>query len=1159
MSDDLYDINKYTDKELYDILDLNSPTDRELEAKIIHLINKYSNMQNESGYKMAIFFQQIYNHFFINEEDETDEDEENVIEGMTDSAIYSTSAKNNETNDTPTPTVNPLKVSDNSKVNPSTEKIALTQSFDYSTDKLQLNPLLKQTIKRVISIDSQYRDIITSPLTTSFTFDLSEPLKDVVSLKLYSIQIPYTWYTVSKSYGSNFFYLKGATTGINDGKHDYKITIKPGNYTPSNLVNAINESFQDVSNTTASDVNFNGLPILSYDSTTSKTTVNLNLQKTYTEAYYSLNFPSWTSPISVSGDIYTSIPQYFGFNYQTYLPYSIISNQTYRTTSTIISETAQDFILDNSNNYFTVIQYLGNNEFGTYDSFSTILNTFTIQLRSLSNNNINYTGNVSRSDLLTLINNAIHNSNLFDNTVSQIFRQDIHVGKQNAGNSYFQMNLVLNRNYVKYIPNSKIVVIFPNETIKINQYNESFTIWTIKSSIQTSCLFFDNIQNEFSQIVSETEGVQSSIVVDQYVNMFLKCTTPNYNGGLNDISLNVQQSTSVGYTLFDFVNAITNSFSTKNSQLKQPVFNMTNTLASIDNNNYFNLTIDLVKRFTNKNYSISFDNTSVLCQTAKFKPVYNQDLSSVSIFITDISLSYTGYVSDVSYICTIKPYIGYGNDGNGAAEQVVVTLPLSYDYPITYPTYNAFLLDIKNSIQQVIISNPDINDAQTPLSKSDLTYTVNNNSNNINVQMNINYTYFLSESNYDISFTDFNKTDTSDNAWNILNINKNYNLFEQEIIPNKEPVEYYPYSKIVANDVVNEDKQKTINIFDGSNNIVLSTVNSNAVNDSIILSINPGTYTSGTLLLAMNNAFSANPKTYGSQINSYINPTTNKIYTLVWLNINNIYTTADYNLVFYDPISFITCYAGSRNIQNTTWDTTIGWILGFRDYTQYSLVQANQVRDSNFVITNTYYYLKSITGSYNFTQMFSPKNNVLNTIISLVGDTTLSTNLFNYFLISLDDYIQNHLNDGLVTITRNQTSIQSTAYTYTSKQVCDPSTKTMVNVTQNQTESNNVTNNQLYSLNQSYISQTNQLKTYSAGPFIKDLFGIVPIKAPSKNGDYYIEFGGSLQNQERLYFGPVNIRKMSIQLLNDRGDIVDLNGSNWSFSFICEQLYRSNM
>ncbi len=33
--EDLYDVSSYSDSELYELLDLNNPTDRELEAKII--------------------------------------------------------------------------------------------------------------------------------------------------------------------------------------------------------------------------------------------------------------------------------------------------------------------------------------------------------------------------------------------------------------------------------------------------------------------------------------------------------------------------------------------------------------------------------------------------------------------------------------------------------------------------------------------------------------------------------------------------------------------------------------------------------------------------------------------------------------------------------------------------------------------------------------------------------------------------------------------------------------------------------------------------------------------------------------------------------------------------------------------------------------------
>jgi hypothetical protein len=58
-------------------------------------------------------------------------------------------------------------------------------------------------------------------------------------------------------------------------------------------------------------------------------------------------------------------------------------------------------------------------------------------------------------------------------------------------------------------------------------------------------------------------------------------------------------------------------------------------------------------------------------------------------------------------------------------------------------------------------------------------------------------------------------------------------------------------------------------------------------------------------------------------------------------------------------------------------------------------------------------------------------------------------------------------------------------------------------------------------------------------------------------GDTYVELGGTLQNQDRIYFGPVNIHRMSIKLLNDKGEILDLNGADWSVQLICEQLYQS--
>lgn len=1119
MGDDLYNIKNYSEQQLYDILDMNNPTDRELEAKILHLIHKYSNMQNETGNKMADFFQQIYDYFF-NEDEDTEDDRIEGFEGKIKIDEQSQTIGNAVVGYTP-------------------QQISSVQQFDYAPDKLQLNPLLKQTIKRIISIDSQYRDINTSPMPTDFTFDLSEPLRDVVSLKLYSIQIPYTWYTISKSYGSNFMYLKGSNDGIaNLPQYNYKIAIKPGNYGPADLVNAINASFSDLSNNTASDINFNGLNLLSYDSTTSKTTVNLNLQNTYNESYYSFSFPP---------DI--SFANYLGFVNQTYYPYRVNSNETYRTTITINSQTSQDYYLDNSNNYFTIIQYLGYDEFTLYDARSKILNTIKIQLQ---NNGLNFVGNATRADIISSVNAAIQSSGYFDST-SGISQIDI-----TNGNTYYQLQMILNRYKTKYIPNSKIAVIFPSESQRTNQYDEKYTIWQIQNGINTSCFYFDNLINEFSEFISERPPVQSSYKIDSSANILLKCVSPNYNNSLNDINMNIP-STGVNnsYTLIQYLNTITGVFSAKNTELNQNIFNMTNTVAKIDSFNRFNLQLDLTKTFINKNYSISFDQTSVLCQATQngygpgFTPVA-VDLSSQNIFGGTIQKIYTGYAVDVSYIFTIKPYIGYTNDGNGNAPPLNVCLPDTITYPYYYSTYNAFILAIQNAITSATINISNINDSQTPLSKSFISYT--EYSDHIDLSMNINYSYYLSEANYEIYFVDGVKPmENIDNAWHKLNIDVSYNLYEQAKIPNTNPQSYYPYGVIVGNTPITGDQ--TITLTENSNKIIITTNNSTSPADTITLALPINIpYTIFELYTAINTAFSQNPKTYGSTISSYL--MNNQEYTLFRLNVNRIFTTADYNLVFYDPISFVACYAGSRSVQNTTWDSTIGWILGFRDYTQYSLVKSNQVQNTTF--TDQYYYLSSVTGSFTINQTISTNGKLLtNTTIALTGDTTLSTNLYNYFLISLDDFIQNHLNDGLVTITRSQTSIPIPGYAYSTTQVCDPATGTLVSRSSQQSNSDNVTNSQLYSMNQSIVSQQNTVKSYSAGPFVKDIFGLIPIKVPAKNGDYYIEFGGSLQNQERTYFGPVNIRKMSIQLMNDRGDIVDLNGSNWSFSFICEQLYKA--
>ena len=331
MDKTIYDISQYTDQELYRMLDLDHPTDRELEMKIIVSIQKYQDMDNPLGRQMYLFFNDIYQHFFEDAEAET---EEVGIEGFenptaTTPPILQTSGNwtgaeldilpESEVSRGTAITVGPSQkagvASDNTvKVGINTSfgsplqnsQIGYQKSLDYT--KGSLNPIIKETIQRVISIDSQFRDVNVYPYSTDFTFNLSDTLSDVVSLKLYSVQIPFTWYTVSNTYGSNLMYINGNSPGIFDAGYDISISIPSGNYQASELVSALKTSLQR-SITAFPDIIFGSSTDIVYNTVNSRATITLDIQQIYNESYYYLEFPEY-NPTQITQDFirFTSTP-----------------------------------------------------------------------------------------------------------------------------------------------------------------------------------------------------------------------------------------------------------------------------------------------------------------------------------------------------------------------------------------------------------------------------------------------------------------------------------------------------------------------------------------------------------------------------------------------------------------------------------------------------------------------------------------------------------------------------------------------------------------------------------------------------------------------------------------------------------------------------------
>lgn len=462
---DLYDIKQYNDNDLYEMLDLNNPTDRELEAKILAIIDQYSNIETSEATNIKSFFEDVYSHFF-----ETND----VIEGMTTNDDYET------------PNVGEIgdrkDVTGNNELTYEGEKnqdLVQTTTLDYGASKL--NPLLTETQKRVLQLDSQFRNYDTYPSSTDYIINLSETLNNVVSLRLHSVSIPYTWYNVSNVYNANYFQLLGNVDGIR-GVYDLSFGIAAGSYNVTQLMDAINESVQTVASENT-DIDF-GTTGVSYDIETSKITLTLDLQQVYNETnfYLYFNYSTNTYNSSISN---LSIPGFMGFGnlviprYQSsnfsnssydsvpnaYPLESIYSNYEYSYNATgknipsgnsitynqfdpnasfylIINDPSNNVI---GNNYFTIYNYDGPEIYSTATDFSSnIIESFVIEFGDVS-------GLYTRPTLLEAINRALLQSDSLDVNTS-LNQYDISYSNTDGTITTlqrYQLRTLLNRDTVK--------------------------------------------------------------------------------------------------------------------------------------------------------------------------------------------------------------------------------------------------------------------------------------------------------------------------------------------------------------------------------------------------------------------------------------------------------------------------------------------------------------------------------------------------------------------------------------------------------------------------------------------------------------------------------------------------------------------------------------
>jgi len=168
-----------------------------------------------------------------------------------------------------------------------------------------------------------------------------------------------------------------------------------------------------------------------------------------------------------------------------------------------------------------------------------------------------------------------------------------------------------------------------------------------------------------------------------------------------------------------------------------------------------------------------------------------------------------------------------------------------------------------------------------------------------------------------------------------------------------------------------------------------------------------------------------------------------------------------------------------------------------------------------------------------------------------------------YFLLILDDFQQNHLNKGLVGITPTQKAVEIPSYWNADLAISANGCSTTTSGSSKKTPTyvqnapRRLTQAQLFTLNSTTQSRSQTQHNRLTSPTNTNVLAHIPLKGINNlvSGKVLID-DFNLHEAERVYFGPVDLERMRVRLVDDQGYTVNLNGNNWSFTMSATSLYQ---
>ena len=178
-----------------------------------------------------------------------------------------------------------------------------------------------------------------------------------------------------------------------------------------------------------------------------------------------------------------------------------------------------------------------------------------------------------------------------------------------------------------------------------------------------------------------------------------------------------------------------------------------------------------------------------------------------------------------------------------------------------------------------------------------------------------------------------------------------------------------------------------------------------------------------------------------------------------------------------------------------------------------------------------------------------------------ISDSIADLTLTKYLLLGIDDFQNNRINNGLISIEPGESYINIKKLDTTQLKVsnCEYSNestyvKQYTNKVDNQLQT--TTTAELKTINALEQNKV-QMNYKSVSPTI-NIFAVLKIPQDNTlNWGQLITNDNIFDNQyTRNYFGPVSLNSFKVSLYTEDGYILNLNDRNWNFSIYCKQLYK---